>query len=109
MYFAHQYIQKLPATEAQQMIAQYDPLQIQQMLRTIEDLETRIIKLESQNSSVSASEGSLLFKVGDASLLMKKDGEVTIRGNDITLSGSGRVNIKAARDLTLKGAKIVEN
>ncbi len=91
------------------MIAQYDPLQIQQMLWTIERLETRIIKLESMLSSSSASEGSLLLKVGDSSISMKKDGEVSIKGKDITLSGSGRVNIKAASDLTLKGQKIVEN
>ena len=34
---------------------------------------------------------------------------MVIKGKDITLDGSGKINVKAAGDLTLKGAKIREN
>jgi uncharacterized protein involved in type VI secretion and phage assembly len=44
--------------------------------------------------------------VGDASLTMKKDGTIELKGKDITLDGSGKVTVKAASDLTLKGAKV---
>jgi type VI secretion system secreted protein VgrG len=46
---------------------------------------------------------------GAASLLLKKDGTVIIRGKDITLEGSGKINIKASADVVIKGNKITQN
>jgi type VI secretion system secreted protein VgrG len=46
---------------------------------------------------------------GDASITMKKDGTIEIKGKDITLSGSGKINVKASGDIVMKGSKIVQN
>ena len=40
---------------------------------------------------------------------MKKDGTITIKGKDITLDGSGKINIKAGGDVIMKGSKIAQN
>ncbi len=46
---------------------------------------------------------------GNASIVLRKDGSIQIKGNDIVIEGSGRVVVKAASDLTLKGARIMQN
>ncbi|MEC5386798.1 type VI secretion system tip protein TssI/VgrG [Uliginosibacterium sp. H3] len=52
---------------------------------------------------------SVTIKTGSASITMKKDGTITIKGKDITLDGGGKINVKASSDLVLKGSKIAEN
>ncbi|GAB4328335.1 MAG: type VI secretion system spike protein VgrG1b [Candidatus Zixiibacteriota bacterium] len=51
----------------------------------------------------------ILLKTGDASIVMRKDGTIQIKGKDITISGSGKINVKASSNLVLKGAKIDAN
>ncbi|HEX3020590.1 MAG TPA: type VI secretion system tip protein TssI/VgrG [Chitinispirillaceae bacterium] len=51
----------------------------------------------------------ILIKCGDASISMKKDGTIEIKGKDIKVTGSGKINVKASSDLVLKGSKIVGN
>jgi len=52
---------------------------------------------------------SITIKTGDASISMKKDGSVTIKGKDITINGSGKINVKASGDVVLKGSKVLGN
>ena len=52
---------------------------------------------------------SIMFKSGDASITLKKDGTITIKGKDITLEGSGKINVKASSDIVMKGSKIQQN
>jgi len=52
---------------------------------------------------------SIMFKTGDASITMKKDGTITIKGKDITLEGSGKINAKASGDVIVKGSKVKQN
>ena len=40
---------------------------------------------------------------------MKKDGTITIKGKDITVEGSGKINVKASSDIMMKGSKILQN
>ena len=40
---------------------------------------------------------------------MKKDGTIAIKGKDITLEGSGKINVKASSDVVIKGSKITQN
>jgi type VI secretion system secreted protein VgrG len=40
---------------------------------------------------------------------MKKDGTITIKGKDITIDGSGKINVKASNDIVMKGSKILQN
>jgi type VI secretion system secreted protein VgrG len=49
---------------------------------------------------------SITIKTGSASITMKKDGTITIKGKDITVNGSGKINIKASSDVVVKGSKV---
>ncbi len=51
----------------------------------------------------------VLIKTGDAQLLMKKNGDITLKGKNIVIDGSGKITVKASSDLKLKGSKIGEN
>ena len=51
----------------------------------------------------------ITIQTGSSSIIMKKDGTIQIKGKDISIIGSGRINIKATSDLILKGSKIAEN
>ncbi|AZO09376.1 MULTISPECIES: type VI secretion system tip protein TssI/VgrG [unclassified Mesorhizobium] len=52
---------------------------------------------------------SIIIKTGSAAIAMKKDGTITIEGKNITIKGSGKINVKASSDITMKGSKINEN
>lgn len=52
---------------------------------------------------------SITLKCGSATLVMKKDGTISIDGKDINLKGSGKINVKASSDITMKGSKIHQN
>ena len=52
---------------------------------------------------------SVTIKTGKASISMKKDGTIAIQGKDITVKGSGAINIKASKNVVIKGQKILEN
>jgi type VI secretion system secreted protein VgrG len=51
----------------------------------------------------------ITLKTGDASIVMKKDGTITIKGKDITLQASGKINLKATSDVAIKGSKVTQN
>ena len=51
----------------------------------------------------------ITIQTGSASIIMKKDGTITIKGKDITLDGSGKINAKASGDVVLKGSKVTQN
>jgi type VI secretion system secreted protein VgrG len=62
----------------------------------------------SKNLIVTAGD-SVTIKTGKASLTMKKDGSITLKGKDILIDGSGAVNVKASKDIVMKGKKILQN
>jgi len=62
----------------------------------------------TKNLVIDAGE-SISFKTGDASITMKKNGTIVIKGKDITLQGSGKINCKADGDVVLKGSKVLHN
>ena len=49
---------------------------------------------------------SVTIKTGDASITMKKDGTIVLKGKDISIDGSGKVNVKASSDVVVKGSKV---
>jgi type VI secretion system secreted protein VgrG len=51
----------------------------------------------------------IVLVTGSASIVMKKDGSITLKGKDITIEGSGKINIKASSDVAIKGSKITQN
>ena len=58
--------------------------------------------------TITAGE-EISITTGKASIVLKKDGTITINGKDITIDGSGEITAKAAKDFTLKGQKILQN
>ena len=40
---------------------------------------------------------------------MKKNGTIAIKGKDIRIDGSGKIDVKASGDITMKGSKIKQN
>jgi type VI secretion system secreted protein VgrG len=62
----------------------------------------------TKNLVISAGE-SVTITTGDASISMKKDGTIVIKGKDITIDGSGKINVKASSDIVMKGSKILQN
>jgi type VI secretion system secreted protein VgrG len=51
----------------------------------------------------------IIIKTGKASIAMKKDGTITIQGKDITIKGSGEINVKADKDVVIKGKNVLQN
>jgi len=58
--------------------------------------------------SITAAD-SITLTTGSASITMKKDGTIVIKGKDITIDGSGEIVGKASKNMTLKGQKILQN
>jgi type VI secretion system secreted protein VgrG len=52
---------------------------------------------------------SITIKTGDASITMKKDGTIQIKGRDITIKGSGKINVDASTSIRMKASKITQN
>ncbi|MFB4369482.1 MULTISPECIES: type VI secretion system Vgr family protein [unclassified Pseudomonas] len=52
---------------------------------------------------------SITLQTGAASITMKKDGTIVIRGKNISIDGSGAINAKAAKNIVMKGQKILQN
>ena len=40
---------------------------------------------------------------------MNKDGTIVIKGKDITIEGSGKINVNAFNNIVMKGSKISQN
>lgn len=69
-----------------------------------EDMAVKVGK----NLVIEAAD-SIVIKCGKAAISMKKDGTINIEGKDITADGSGKINVKASSDITMKGSKINQN
>ncbi|MGX8009536.1 type VI secretion system tip protein TssI/VgrG [Mesorhizobium sp. ORM8.1] len=52
---------------------------------------------------------AIVIKCGSAAIGMKKDGTITIEGKNITIIGSGEIEVKASSNITMKGSKINQN
>ncbi|VWX55972.1 Type VI secretion system secreted protein VgrG [Burkholderiales bacterium 8X] len=52
---------------------------------------------------------SISIKTGSASITMKKDGTIMIKGKDIKIEGAGTISVKASSDVVVKGSKILQN
>jgi len=52
---------------------------------------------------------SVTIKCGSAQIVMKKNGNIQLKGKDITFKASGKMGLKASSAITLKGSSIKEN
>jgi type VI secretion system secreted protein VgrG len=62
--------------------------------------------LVSKHLSLTGGE-QIVLKSGDASITMKKDGSIEIKGKDIKIDGSGKIVATADSDMVLKGSSKV--
>jgi type VI secretion system secreted protein VgrG len=62
----------------------------------------------SKKLAVDAGE-EVEIVTGSASLTMKQDGTITIKGKNITLNGDGDITIKAGGNVVIKGSKVTQN
>jgi len=62
----------------------------------------------AKNLTMNAGD-AVTIATGKASISMKKDGTIVIKGKDITIEGSGAINVKASKDIVMKGKKILQN
>jgi type VI secretion system secreted protein VgrG len=51
----------------------------------------------------------ITIQTGKASITMKKNGDIQIKGNNINLEGSGKIGVKASSDVNIKGSKVTSN
>lgn len=51
----------------------------------------------------------IVLKTGSASIVMKKDGTITIKGKDVKIDASGSINAKASGQVTIKGSTVGQN
>jgi len=63
----------------------------------------------SAKSVLINAKDDIVLKVGKATISMKKDGTITISGKDINIKGSGAINVKASKNIVMKGQKILNN
>jgi type VI secretion system secreted protein VgrG len=66
-------------------------------------------KLQVGKKYILEAADEITLKTGEASITMKKDGTIQIKGKDITITGGGKIGIKASGDVVLKGSKIAQN
>lgn len=52
---------------------------------------------------------SITLKCGSSVMVLKKDGTITVEGKDITFDMSGKFDVKANGEITMKGSKINQN
>jgi type VI secretion system secreted protein VgrG len=81
-------------------------------LKVGENRNTSVGKDDSLNvgkNFVIDAGDQVVIKTGQASITMKKDGTITIQGKDITIKGSGKINVDASNNIIMKGQKILQN
>lgn len=61
-----------------------------------------------KNLTITAGD-QITLTTGSASITMKKDGTIIIKGKDITIEGSGKMDVKASKNIVMKGQKILQN
>jgi type VI secretion system secreted protein VgrG len=61
-----------------------------------------------KNVVIDAGE-SITLKCGSATVVLKKDGTITIDGKDISANASGKINETASGEIKMKGSKILQN
>ncbi len=74
--------------------------------RYISLLRDHIEKLEE---FITLASGEITIRTGSASITLKKDGSIKVKGKDLKIEASGDVEIKAGKDIVMKGMKILQN
>jgi type VI secretion system secreted protein VgrG len=62
----------------------------------------------AKNLTITAGE-SISITTGSASIVMNKNGTITISGKNISIQDDGETNVKTSKNITMKGQKILHN
>jgi len=65
--------------------------------------------LEVGKNLVINAGDSITIRTGDAMITMKKNGDIQIKGKNVSVDGSGKIQIKASSDVNIKGSKVTNN
>ncbi len=77
--------------------------------RRTRPLATADCSLNARRHVVIEAGESFTVKVGLATLTMHRDGTIVLKGKDIVIDGAGCIQVKASKDVTIKGRKILDN
>jgi type VI secretion system secreted protein VgrG len=61
-----------------------------------------------KNLAITAGD-SITIKTGDATISMQNNGEIKIKGKNISIEGLGKIQVKASQDVNIKGSKVTNN
>jgi type VI secretion system secreted protein VgrG len=61
-----------------------------------------------QKLTVNATD-EIILKSGSASITLKSNGDIAIKGANLTFNGSGDVTVKGSGNVTVKGSKVAQN
>jgi len=85
------------------------------MENRIRQLEEKVKRLEAyqeyRKNFLSLNEGQVIIRSqgGAAEIVLKKNGDIAIKGKKVTIVGSNDVFVKSSSELILKGSKIGAN
>ena len=65
--------------------------------------------LDVAKSLVINAGDSITIRTGDASITMNKSGDIQIRGKNVNVDGSGKIQITASSDVNIRGSKVTTN
>ena len=102
--FANSLNQAISVMQQDQAVRQLPA--VQHLTNVLRTLWREVERLERH---VSVSSNEIVLRTAAASIVMKADGTIVIRGRDLTIEGTGNVAVKASNNLALKGSKIVQN
>ena len=66
-------------------------------------------KLSVGGSLLVSAATQIVFQTGQATLTLKKNGDILLKGKNIQVKGSGKIDAKATGNVTLKGRKVLNN
>jgi len=69
---------------------------------------TKEYVLQAKKVQLTADD-EISIKTGSAEIVMKKNGDILIKGNNIKVDASGKIDISAGGDIKMKGSKIGQN
>lgn len=52
---------------------------------------------------------SILLECGKASIALKKNGDIKIKGKNLVIEGSGKIGVKASSTVKIKGSQVLQN
>ena len=76
-------------------------------MRSVEVKENDELKVGK--SLIVEAADDITFKTGSASIVMKKNGDITIKGKNVTVKASSKISGKASSSISWKGSSVAEN